>query len=53
MWILLIIYAFMGIGLCIHLHHEMKWEAGDCLFAAIFWPIVLLWAYIKYLNNNG
>lgn len=53
MWILLSIYIFMGVGLCIHLHNEMKWEVGDCLFAAVFWPVVLIWAYIEYINDNG
>ena len=53
MWILLAVYIFMGIGLCIHLYNVMNWEIGDCLFSGIFWPFVLTWAYIKYINNQN
>ena len=52
MLILLFIYIFMGSITSIHLYNEMHWSIGDCLFAGIFWPVVIIWAYIQYINNG-
>ena len=52
MWILLTIYALMGILLSMYLRKEMCWDVGDCLFAGCTWPIFLIWAYVKYLNEQ-
>lgn len=52
MWILLIIYALMGNLLGMYLRIEMNWDVGDCLFAGIFWPVFIIMAYIKHINDN-
>jgi hypothetical protein len=47
---MIFIYLFLGCLLGGYLRNFRKWEVGDCLFAIVTWPVLLIYAW--YENRN-